>query len=234
MLWDNGQHLNRQTFQWADTDLFQMIQASWTGRSAVGECDLLYFKQGAPVGDRPLTIKLNGNKLVALYAGEEMLKAGTDYSFNGNTLTVKSAALSRMIRSTQKIGNHGILTAKFNRGAEWKWNVIVSTEPKLGGATGTVDTFSIPTQFQGDQLATMEAVYASGENTAPQDWTPFKEFLTTFAPSYETNEIKLQPDWLKELHDAQIELTFHFWSGEVIRYTLIKNGNQVTGKVQNN
>ncbi|WP_407944563.1 hypothetical protein [Paenibacillus xylanivorans] len=26
--------------------------------------------------------------------------------------------------------------------------------------------------------------------------------------------------------------TFHFWSGEVIRYTLIKSGNQVTGEVQ--
>ncbi|MEK4054684.1 cellulase family glycosylhydrolase [Paenibacillus sp. FSL F4-0087] len=234
MLWDNGQHLNRLTFQWADPDLFQMIQASWTGRSAAGESDLLYFRQGSPVGDRQLTIKLNGNKLVALYAGDQLLKAGTDYSFIGNTLTVKSTALSRMISSTQKLGNNGIITAKFNQGAKWKWNVIVSTEPKLGHATGKVDSFSIPTQFQGDQLATMEAVYTSGENTAPQDWTPYKEFLTTFAPSYETNEIKLQPDWLKELHDGQIELTFHFWSGELIRYTLIKNGNQVTGKVRNN
>jgi hypothetical protein len=184
------------------------------------------------VEDRPLTIKLNGNKLASLYADEQMLRTGTDYSFSGSTLTVKAAALSSLISSSEKLGNNGILTAKFNQGAEWKWKVIVSTEPELGRATGTIDTFSIPTQFQGDQLATMEAVYSSGENTAPQDWTPFKEFLTTFAPSYETNEIKLQPDWLKELHDGQIKLTFHFWGGEVIRYTLIKNGNQVSGEVQ--
>lgn len=232
MLWDNGQHLNRETFQWTDPDLLRMIQASWTGRSTLGESDLLYFRQGAPVKDRPLTIKLNGNKLVSLYADEQMLRTGTDYSFSGSTLTVKAAALSRLISSSEKLGNNGILTAKFNQGAEWKWKVIVSTEPELGRATGTIDTFSIPTQFQGDQLATMEAVYSSGENTAPQDWTPFKEFLTTFAPSYETNEIKLQQDWLKELHDGQIKLTFHFWSGEVIPYTLIKNGNQVSGEVQ--
>ncbi|ECE3082628.1 cellulase family glycosylhydrolase, partial [Salmonella enterica] len=138
MLWDNGQHLNRETFQWTDPDLFRIIQASWTGRSALGESDLLYFKQGAPVEDRQLTIKLNGNKLVSLYAGEQMLRAGTDYSFNGSTLTVKAAALSRLISSSGKLGNNGILIAKFNQGAEWKWNVTVSTEPELGRATGTI------------------------------------------------------------------------------------------------
>ncbi|MFK0525189.1 hypothetical protein ACINKY_23550 [Paenibacillus illinoisensis] len=30
--------------------------------------------------------------------------------------------------------------------------------------------------------------------TAPQNWTPYKEFLTTFAPSYETNQMILQPE----------------------------------------
>ncbi|MEV0566444.1 hypothetical protein [Dactylosporangium sp. NPDC050588] len=34
--------------------------------------------------------------------------------------------------------------------------------PVLAGATGTTAAFTLPTQFRGDQLATMEAKYADG------------------------------------------------------------------------
>ena len=41
---------------------------------------------------------------------------------------------------------------------------------------GTTSSFVIPTAFNGDRLATMEAVYADGGNAGPHNWTSFKEF----------------------------------------------------------
>ncbi|MET3939237.1 endoglucanase [Paenibacillus sp. PvP094] len=230
ILWDNGQHLNRETYVWSDPALFQMIQAGWTGRSAVGDRDLLYLRQGYPIQDTELTVKLNGTKLVSLYAGEQLLKQNADYSFSGSTLLIQADALSRMVSKGDQLGKQAIITAKFNQGADWTWKLVVSAKPDLENAFGTTEDFSIPTLFHGNQLATMEAVYSSGEFTAPQNWTPYKEFLTTFAPSYETDQLILQPEWLSELHNGQIDLAFHFWSGEVIHYTLFKSGNQITGK----
>ncbi|MFE4824555.1 hypothetical protein ACFRFU_51130 [Streptomyces sp. NPDC056704] len=35
---------------------------------------------------------------------------------------------------------------------------------------------TVPTQFHGDPLATMEATYADGTNVGPADWTPYQQF----------------------------------------------------------
>ncbi|MNP08746.1 hypothetical protein D3C76_1008270 [compost metagenome] len=101
--------------------------------------------------------------------------------------------------------------------------------PNLSNTEGQIDTFTIPTSFNGDQLATMEAVYATGGNAGPQDWTSFKEFGNTFAPSYDTNEIKLLPTFFKEVRDGDVILKFHFWSGDIITYKITKNGTSIVG-----
>ncbi|MFF5014479.1 hypothetical protein [Streptomyces sp. NPDC001165] len=43
---------------------------------------------------------------------------------------------------------------------------------------GTVFTaaVTVPTQFHGDLLATMEATYADGTNADPADWIPYQQF----------------------------------------------------------
>jgi aryl-phospho-beta-D-glucosidase BglC (GH1 family) len=89
---------------------------------------------------------------------------------------------------------------------------------------------AIPTQFRGDQLATMEATYADGSNAGPNNWTSFKEFDVTLAPDYPANRILLRPAFFAEVNDgAIVTLTFHFWSGARVTYRLVKNGGNVTG-----
>ena len=100
----------------------------------------------------------------------------------------------------------------------------------LSNATGNTGSFTIPTQFRGDQLATMEAKYADGSNAGPQNWTSFKEFDYTFAPNYIANTITLKPEFFAEVNDAvRVTLTFHFWSGTRVTYYVTKNGSTVTG-----
>ncbi|MUG46424.1 cellulase family glycosylhydrolase [Paenibacillus woosongensis] len=228
MLWDNGQHFNRTSFKWSDPDLFNMIKASWTGRSSTASSDLIHVKQGTAIKDTSVQLNLNGNTLTSLSVNGTTLKSGTDYILNGSTLTIKASQLTKLT-SSGKLGVNATIVAKFNRGADWKLNVVLYNTPKLSSTTGTTSSFAIPTAFNGDQLATMEAVYVNGGNAGPHNWTSFKEFETTFSPAYSEGKIKLQQAFFNEVNDATVTLKFHFWSGEIINYTIKKSGTTVTG-----
>ncbi|WP_433796907.1 hypothetical protein [Actinoplanes sp. CA-252034] len=96
-------------------------------------------------------------------------------------------------------------------------------------ASATTGGFAIPTQFRGDQPATMEARYADGTNAGPADWTPFKEFWTHFQPDYAAGTILLKPEFFAEVDDGPVTLTFHFWSRARTTYLITKSGATVTG-----
>lgn len=228
MLWDNGQHFKRTAFTWSDPELYNIMKAGWSGRSSTADTDLVFVKKGAAVQDKSIPLNLNRNTLTEVRTNGQRLVAGQDYTLNGNAITFTSSLLSRLTSSGQ-FGVNAVLTAKFNRGADWNFRVIFRDKPVLRSTQGTTDSFSIPATFNGDQLATMEAVYATGGNAGPQDWTSFKEFEYTFSPSYATGEIKLKPTFFNEVRDGEVILKFHFWSGEVITYNLTKSGSSVTG-----
>jgi endoglucanase len=176
-----------------------------------------------------IKLNLNGNALKAIRAGADKLRLGTDYELNGDVLTVKASLLSKLTAAGQ-FGENAVLTAKFNSGADWHFDVLYYDTPKLQNVEGTTSDFAIPTAFNGDRLATMEAVYATGGNAGPQNWTPFKEFAYTFEPSYDTNQIKLKPNFFNEVNDGVVQLKFHFWSGEIVNYTISKNGASIVGE----
>jgi hypothetical protein len=112
----------------------------------------------------------------------------------------------------------------------WDVNVITHDTPVLQDATGTTDSLVIPAAFKGDRLATMEAVYADGTNAGPQDWTPYKEFGYAFSPDYAAGEITLPAEFFAEVNNnSTVNLTFHFWSGTTVEYTLTRSGTTVTG-----
>ncbi|KJS56116.1 hypothetical protein VM98_09270 [Streptomyces rubellomurinus subsp. indigoferus] len=103
-------------------------------------------------------------------------------------------------------------------------------KPAVSAATGTTTALTIPTRFNGDQLATMEARYADGSNAGSASWTPFQAFNTAFAPDYAGNALVLKSDFLDALKDGTpATLTFHFWSGATVTYRVTKSGTTVTG-----
>lgn len=228
MLWDNGQHFNRSTFQWNDQEFYNMMKASWKGRSSTAATDLIYVKKDNVVEDAVIQLNLNGNELKSIKAGGDKLRLGSDYELNGDVLTVKASLLSELTASGQ-FGENAVLTAKFDKGADWSFDVLYYDTPQLQNVEGTTSVFAIPTAFNGDRLATMEAVYATGGNAGPHNWTSFKEFSYTFAPSYDTNVITLKQKFFDEVNDGVVILKFHFWSGEIVNYTITKNGVNVVG-----
>ncbi|OMF50055.1 cellulase family glycosylhydrolase [Paenibacillus peoriae] len=228
MLWDNGQHLNRTTYKWSDPELFNVIKSSLKGRSSNAASDLIHLKKGTSAQDTKVILNLNGNQLKTLSVGSKQLTQGTDYTLSGDTLTLKASLLTSLTTSG-KYGENAVITAKFNKGADWNFKVVVYDTPKLSAVEGTTQAFTIPTEFRGSQLATMEAVYTSGGNAGPQDWTPYKEFGNTFAPAYDANGIKLLPELFNSVKDGEVTLKFHFWSGDVVTYKITKSGTRVTG-----
>jgi hypothetical protein len=76
----------------------------------------------------------------------------------------------------------------------------------------------------------MEAKYADGTNAGPHTWTSYKELWATYRPDYEAGTISLTPDFFNEVRDGEtVTLTFHFWGGGTIDYTITKTGTTVTG-----
>jgi endoglucanase len=232
MLWDNGQHLNRTTLRWSDPDLYRQMKSSWTVPSSTAETDLIFVRKADPIAGTTVTLNLNGNRLTSIVDGSRMLVRGKDYTVSADyqQVTFSAAALTRLV-GAREYGVNAVLSARFSRGVPWRFRVITYDTPVLQAASGTTDGLVIPTAFDGDLLATMEATYADGSgNAGPHNWTSFKEFGRAFRPDYAANAITLPAAFFNEVKDGgTVNLTFHFWSGTTVSYTLVRTANQVTG-----
>ncbi|MEU4769384.1 cellulase family glycosylhydrolase [Actinosynnema sp. NPDC023794] len=230
MLWDNGQHFNRTSFQWSDPELFAHIKSSWTTRSGTAYSDQVFSAKPSPITAKTIKLNLNGTSFAGLYNGNTALVRDRDYTLDGDQLTLTASALTRLSGS-RNYGTNAVLTARFSKGVPWRFYVITYDTPVLSNATGTPEKFEIPTDFRGDQLATMEAKYDDGTFAGPHDWTAFKEYDVAFAPNYTDRLTTVKPEFFaKNLKDdSRVTLTFHYWSGTKVTYYVTKSGGTVTG-----
>ena len=229
MLWDNGQHFGRTSFQWSDPELFGQIRSSWTVRSGTASTDQVFNVRSSGITSKTMTLNLNGTSLLGLRQGSTDLVQGSDYTVSGDQLTLTAAALTRLSGS-RTYGVNATIQARFSQGVPWRINIVTYDPPVMQNAGGSTGSFTIPTTFRGDVLATMEAKYSDGSNAGPHNWTSFKEFDVAFTPNYSSNTITLTPTFFNEVNSGQrVTLTFHFWSGTRVTYFVTKNGSSVTG-----
>ncbi|HET9516684.1 MAG TPA: cellulase family glycosylhydrolase, partial [Actinoplanes sp.] len=230
MWWDNGQHLNRTTLKWGDPELWAQIKSSWTTRSGTASRDHVYLPKTGAITSKSLTLSRNGTNFQGLRHNGVELVRDTDYRIAGDELILSAGALTRLAGS-RAYGVNANLELRFTRGVPWRISIITYDPPILSNATGATKSFTIPTQFRGDQLATMEATYADGTGAGLNDWTTFKEFETAFSPDHPGGKITLKEAFLDSLRaDVPVNLVFHFWSGTKVTYTVTKSGSSVTGK----
>jgi endoglucanase len=227
-VWDAGQFLNRNELQWRDPGVFAMMQASWTTRSGTASSDQVYLRRTGAIGTATLTLNPNNTSFQGLRHGSTDLVDGTDYTVSATTLTLTPALLTRLAGS-RNYGVNATIEARFDQGVPWPISIITHDPPTQANASGTTSSLPVPTQFRGDQLATMEARYADGSPAGPANWTPFKEFWTHFQPDYNAGTIILKPEFFAEVNDGRVTLTFHYWSGATTTYHITKSGTTVTG-----
>jgi endoglucanase len=230
MWWDNGQHLNRRTLrEWQDPGLFAQIKSSFTTRSGTTSSDSIFLPKSGAIEARTLTLNLNGTSFRGLWHGSTRLHPGRDYTVSGDKLTLTAEALTRLA-GDRSHGVNATIQARFSSGIPWNIYVISYDTPVLSNANGTTESLTIPAQFNGDRVATMEATYADGTNAAPHDWTSYKEYGKTYSPDYAGNSIRLLKDFLGVMREGTpLTLTFHFWSGAKVTYQVTRSGDTVTG-----
>ena len=231
-LWDPGTfaYLNRETLKWTDPELMAWIKSSWTIRSATASFDKIFLEKKEPITAKGVTLNLNGTKFRGLWHGETKLVEGRDYTLFDTTRLVLTAGALTRLSGDRDYGVNATLQARFSRGLPWQIEVVTYDEPALSDATGNTDALTIPTQYKGDVLATMEARYPDGSYAGPKPWTVYQEFNATFSPDYPNGTIVLQPDFLKSLRDGElVTLTFDFYSGKKVMYHVKKSGDSVTG-----
>ncbi|MGW1029938.1 cellulase family glycosylhydrolase [Streptomyces sp. NPDC002577] len=233
-LWDPGYaYLNRETLKWRDPALFAWIKSSWTTRSGTASFDKVFVAKSSRITAQSLTLNLNGTKFQGLWHGDTKLVEGQDYTVVNDRLTLTARALTRLT-GERDYGVNATLQARFSRGLPWQIDVVTYDTPVLSDATGTPGSFAVPTKYQGDLLATMEATYADGSNAGPTSWTPYQEFNVAFSPDYPNGTIILTPEFLKALRDGEpATLIFHFHSGAKVKYEVTKSGDSVTGTAVN-
>lgn len=228
-LWDPFSYLNRDTLEWRDPALFAAIKSSWTTRSGTASFDKVFVPKSSPVSAQSLTLNLNGTSFRGVWQGETRLLPGRDYTVSGTTLTFTAKALTRLV-GDRAYGVNATLQARFTRGVPWSIGIVTNDVPVLSDATGTTESFTVPTQYRGNDLATMHATYADGGNAGPTDWTPYQEFNKAFSPDYANGTIVLTPEFLKTLRDGEpATLVFHFYSGAKVTYHVTRSGSSVTG-----
>ncbi|MFF8280107.1 cellulase family glycosylhydrolase [Streptomyces lateritius] len=230
-LWDPFAYLNRDTLQWRDPALFAWIKSSWTTRSGTASFDKVFVPKSSPITAKSLTLNLNGTQFRGVWQGGTKLVAGRDYTVSGNQLTFTPRALTHLV-GNRAYGVNATLQARFTSGLPWNIDIVTNDVPVLTNATGTTSSFTIPTRYRGNDLATMHATYADGTNAGQTDWTPFQEFNKAFSPDYPNGTIILTPEFLNALRDGEpAKLIFHFYSGATVTYHVTKSGSSVSGTV---
>jgi aryl-phospho-beta-D-glucosidase BglC (GH1 family) len=229
-LWDTGLFIDRSTYQVRLPALWAYVQSGWKTRSGTAASDQLFLPKSGPITAQTISLNLNGTTFRGLTAGDWRLVKDKDYLINGNQLTLTAATVAKLAgdRST---GVDSTLTVKFSRGVPWTINVISYGPVTQANATGdTTAGLVIPTQFNGDVLAEMEAKYADGSGAGPASWTTYQEFGVAFEPDATGNTITMTPAFLTAIKDGvPVTLTFYYWSGAKTTYTVTKSGTSVTG-----
>jgi aryl-phospho-beta-D-glucosidase BglC (GH1 family) len=227
MLWDNGQHFDRQSLTWKNPDFHEVMMASLNGRSSNAASDSIYLLPGEEPEDVLVKLNLNGNSLTGIKAEDRLLAVGADYMISGDQLTLKADFLRSHV--PKEFGESVTLTCTFSAGADWKLHVIRYDHPAVRSIEGTRDMLVIPVNYNGDKLATMEAVYEGGGNAGPASWTPFKEYAHSFEPDYKMNVLILTGKFFDEVNDGEVLLKLHFRSGAVLDYKLSVSESKVIG-----
>jgi endoglucanase len=230
MLWDCVPGYDRDNLQFRDPEYWGMYQAAWSTRSGTAETDQLFIERAGSITDETVTLNPNGLEFEGLRYGDTQLTEGTDYTRSGNELTLKASLLTELL-GNRDYGKRADLHADFSAGQPWRISLVSYDTPTIANATGAAGTFAIPTQFKGDQMKTMEAVYTDdGSNAGPIDWTSYKEWGVAFKPDYNANQLVLGDAFFKDVQDnRQVKLTLYFWSGATMTYYVTESGGTVTG-----
>lgn len=229
MWWDNGQHFDRYNYVWRDPSLHAVIIQSLQGRSSTAERDFVNIFEGK-AEEKRLKLSLNGNTFKGIRT-----EAGTldekNYVINGDFLTLTEEYTASLITEPSAYGCLETLYLEFSSGPDWKVYVYNTSTPELAEVDGWNINFTIPCDFKGTQVKTLEANYIGGGDNYPggQNWTSFKQYGEQYTVDYQKG-IGIRSGFFKESSkECEISITVYFWNDTRVEYKLTVSGDKVVG-----
>ncbi len=229
MWWDNGQHINRYSYEWADPSLMAIIKQSMQGRSSTAERDFINLFEGA-VEDKQLKLSLNGNTLAGIRSESGGALSEDSYTLTEDTLTFKADYISALVTNPAQYGRLETLYLEFSAGPDWTVYVYNTSTPEFTEVEGRKGALIIPCDFKGTQLKTVEAKYISGGSNSPgsQNWTTFKQYGDQFTTV--TDGVRFTNNFFNETAgECEIQFIFYFWNDTTVEYNLTVSDGKVVG-----
>lgn len=232
MFWDNGSGIDRQTNQWKNQKVGDMLKVCNEGkRSAYAAgLDTLYFN--SITGNVSIPLTLNGNT----FKGIKGLKMGKDYTYNKKTKTiVLKKDYMQKAYNKQKNGEYGTfaeLVIQFSSGASWHEYLVKYTVPVFEKAAGTTaEGIKIPVSYKGSAVRRATAYLGENRVGPNSSWWAYLEKGSSFKVDYEQKNFEVTPDFFKDasVTDGTIKFIIEFYDGQTAIYMLEKQGNTVTG-----
>lgn len=226
MWWDNGQHLNRYSYEWADPSLNAVIKQSMQGRSSTAERDFINIFDGNSE-EKQLKLSLNGNTFegVRSESGEPV-----GYTLDGETLTLTADYVASLVTDPAQYGLLETLNIEFSAGPDWTVYVYNTSTPEFTEVEGRKGALTIPCDFKGTQLKTVEAKYISGGSNSPgsQNWTTFKQYGDQFTTV--ADGVRFTTNFFKETaSECEIQFIFYFWNDTTVEYKLTISDGKAVG-----
>ena len=229
MWWDNGQHINRYSYEWADPSLMAIIKQSMQGRSSTAERDFINLFEGA-VEDKQLKLSLNGNTLAGIRSESGGALSEDSYTLTEDTLTFKADYISALVTDPAQYGRLETLYLEFSAGPDWTVYVYNTSTPEFTEGEGRKGALTIPCDFKGTQLKTVEAKYISGGSNSPgsQNWTTFKQYGDQFTTV--TDGVRFTNNFFNETAgECEIQFIFYFWNDTTVEYNLTVSDGKAVG-----
>ncbi|WP_310602435.1 cellulase family glycosylhydrolase [Anaerosporobacter sp.] len=244
MLWDNGQHLNRNTCTWYNERLFNVLKASFTGRSSYAISDRLFISDTmlATNEDYTMDLYLNGNTLVTVKDTAGTLIADTNYTVSGSAIIFKADYLKSLTADIDTYGECNTITLEFNSGSDWNIDVIYYAAPEVVGVTRNDDgSMDIQVRYNGDYLETIETYYSNSlvpyekcwyPFPGPNDWTAFKQHTEVYLSNRDGNTVTINSNFFEnpntdemDKFDNTYRFTLHFWSSSDVTFLVKLNAD---------
>lgn len=236
ILWDNGQHFNRNELDWYNLRFGEMIEESMHGRSAYStDLDTYYISKEKIGKEISIPLTLNGLELETVSIDDRELVYGEDYTFHQETVTLREGFLEELLEKSElDVGTVHVVDFYFSSGADWQMKLIYTDTPVLKEASGTKgENFVIPSEFNGQHLEHVQSKDEIGKVVSLNDWWDFLEHGKEFIPLYEEGSVQLSSEYTSLLDDGKYDLLFTFYDGKVLPYQLIVEDGVVQGQEVN-
>jgi endoglucanase len=241
MFWDNGSGINRldtENYSWKKPIVGEMLDAGVNGQRSSYATDLntVYLSE-ASASDLEIKLTLNGNT----FEGIQGLIEGADYIYNEENATI--TLLSKYINNkfnnldSNEYGEIDDLLIKFSSGAKWHQYLVKYSKPVLSETTGTTSNVSIPVDFNGAKLRRVTAFDESENRVGPNSsWWGYLQLNGAFSVDYNNGTIDILNNFFNDssVQDGKVKFTFEFYDGQIVNYTLVKDGENVTGVPEEN